>query len=73
MWLPKKTLKSGVPGNFLGVRQSGMADFGLADLVSDVKILELAREKAFEFVKKYDIEDFPLLRDEVYKMNMFRG
>ncbi len=69
----QKDLEIRGPGEFLGVRQSGMADFGLADLVSDVKILELAREKAFEFVKKYDIEDFPLLRDEVYKMNMFRG
>ena len=69
----QKDLEIRGPGEFMGTRQSGMPDFGLADLVSDVKILELAREKAFEFVKNHDIEDFPLLRDEVYKMNMFRG
>ena len=69
----QKDLEIRGPGEFLGVRQSGMADFGLADLVSDIKILELAREQAFEFVKNHNIEDFPLLRDEVYKMNMFRG
>lgn len=69
----QKDLEIRGPGEFLGVRQSGMADFGLADLVSDIKILELAREKAFDFVKNHNPEDFPLLRDEVYKMNMFRG
>ncbi len=69
----QKDLEIRGPGEFLGTRQSGIADFGLADLVSDVKILELAREKAFEFAKNYNVEDFPLLRDEIYKMNMFRG
>jgi len=69
----QKDLEIRGPGEFLGTRQSGIADFGLADLVNDVKILELAREKAFEFVKKYNIDDFPMLRDEVFKMNMFRG
>ncbi len=69
----QKDLEIRGPGEFLGTRQSGIADFGLADLVSDIKILELAREKAFEFVKNHNIEDFPSLKDEVYKMNMFRG
>lgn len=69
----QKDLEIRGPGEFMGTRQSGIADFGLADLVSDVKILETAREKAFEFVKNHNIEDFPLLKEEVYKMNMFRG
>jgi len=69
----QKDLEIRGPGEFLGTRQSGIADFGLADLVNDVKILELARELAFKFVKEHDINDFPILRDEVYKKNMFRG
>ena len=69
----QKDLEIRGPGEFLGVRQSGMADFGLADLVSDVKILEMARDAAFEFVKTHNIEEFPLLKDEVFKKNMFRG
>ncbi len=69
----QKDLEIRGPGEFMGVRQSGMADFGLADLVSDVKILEMARDAAFEFVKTHNIEEFPLLKDEVFKKNMFRG
>lgn len=69
----QKDLEIRGPGEFLGTRQSGIADFGLADLVNDVKILEQARELAFKFVKEHDIDDYPILKDEVYKKNMFRG
>ncbi len=69
----QKDLEIRGPGEFLGTRQSGIADFGLADPVSDIEILEKAREAAFKFVKTQDIDDFPVLRDEVYKKNMFRG
>ncbi len=48
----QKDLEIRGPGEFLGTRQSGIADFGLADLVNDVKILEQARELAFKFVKR---------------------
>lgn len=69
----QKDLEIRGPGEFLGTRQSGIADFGLADLVNDVKILEQARELAFKFVKEHDIDDYPILKDEVFKKNMFRG
>lgn len=36
------------PGEFLGARQSGLAGFKMANLVRDVKILQEAREAAFE-------------------------
>ena len=35
----------------------------IADLVNDSKILELARSEAINFVKNYNIKDFPLLEN----------
>ena len=46
------------PGEFLGTRQSGLAGFNLANLVRDQKILQEARDAAFEILHKD-----PLLRD----------
>lgn len=40
------------PGEFLGTRQSGLPGFRMANLVRDVKILQEAREAAFEVLKK---------------------
>ena len=51
------------PGEFLGTRQSGLPDMIIADIVHDAKILELARSEAISFVKNYNIEDFPLLKE----------
>lgn len=69
----QKDLELRGPGEFLGTRQSGIPDFGLADLVGDVEILEKARECALDFIKNNDISDYPKLRDEVLKHNLFRG
>jgi ATP-dependent DNA helicase RecG len=38
------------PGEFYGTRQSGMPDFRLANIVSDVDVIQLAREAAWEVV-----------------------
>ena len=40
------------PGEFMGTRQSGLQSFKMAHLVRDIKILQLAREAAFEVVRK---------------------
>ena len=69
----QKDLELRGPGEFLGTRQSGIPDFGLADIVNDIEILEKARECALDFVKNHDIEDFKGLREEVLKHNLFRG
>ena len=61
--IAEKDLQIRGPGEFLGTRQSGLPDMIIADLVADSKILELARSDAINFAKKYDIEDFPLLKD----------
>jgi len=59
--IAEKDLQLRGPGEFLGTRQSGLPDMIIADIVSDSKILELARAEAISFVKNNDINDFPLL------------
>ncbi len=71
--IAQKDLELRGPGEFLGTRQSGIPDFGLADVVNDIEILEKARACALDFVKKYDIDNFRGLREEVLKHNLFRG
>jgi ATP-dependent DNA helicase RecG len=48
----EKDLEIRGPGEFLGVRQSGMPDLVLADLVKDTAILEQARNAAIDLIKK---------------------
>jgi len=40
------------PGEFYGTRQHGLPDFRLANIVRDVELLLLARQEAFELVKR---------------------
>ncbi len=40
------------PGDFLGTRQSGMPDFRVANILRDGKILEQARQAAFELLEQ---------------------
>ncbi len=42
------------PGDFLGVRQAGLPDFRVASLLRDLRILESARQEAFDYVQKTD-------------------
>lgn len=54
------------PGEFLGVLQSGIADFKVAHLVRDVKLLDGARTDAFDLIEQDpEIERYPALRKEV--------
>ncbi len=71
--ISQKDLEIRGPGEFLGTRQSGLPDFKLADLVNDVEILSTARNYAKDFSENYNIDDFPLLKNEVEKNNLFRG
>ncbi len=61
--IAEKDLQLRGPGEFLGTRQSGLPDMIIADIVNDAKILELARAEAINFVKKYNIDDYPLLKE----------
>lgn len=69
----QKDLEIRGPGEFLGTRQSGLPDFGLADIVNDVEILELARNCAIDFVKTRNIEDFPELNETIIKRNILQN
>ena len=71
--ISQKDLEIRGPGEFLGTRQSGLPDFKLADLVNDTEILEQARQCAFEFAQNRDINDYPVLKNEVEANNLFRG
>ncbi|MBN2468699.1 MAG: ATP-dependent DNA helicase RecG [Deltaproteobacteria bacterium] len=46
------------PGDFFGVRQSGLPDFRVANIIRDAKVLNEARREAFDLVSKD-----PLLQD----------
>lgn len=39
------------PGEFLGIRQSGLPDLIISDIIKDAKILEIARKEAIEIIK----------------------
>lgn len=70
--IAEKDLQLRGPGEFLGTRQSGLPDLIISDIVRDAKILEIARNEALDFIKNYDIEQFPLLKN-VTSLEMFTG
>jgi ATP-dependent DNA helicase RecG len=66
------------PGEFFGMRQSGMPDLKVANLIRDVKILEAARKEAFGLIQsdpslaaypdlRASVEDFWGKRLEIFK------
>ncbi|MBD5402470.1 ATP-dependent DNA helicase RecG, partial [bacterium] len=70
--IAEKDLQLRGPGEFLGTRQSGLPDLIISDIVRDAKILEIARNEAIDFVKNYNIDDFPALKN-VTSLEMFTG
>ncbi len=52
--IAEKDLEIRGPGEFLGVKQSGIIELHLADLSKDVHILEIAREEAKTFLENND-------------------
>ncbi len=58
--IAEKDLEIRGPGEFLGVKQSGLLELHLADLTKDIYILEMAREDAGEYLLSHSVNDFPL-------------
>lgn len=53
-------------GTVFGMRQSGMTDLRLADILRDVHLLEIARREAFALVERDpDLSGFPELAEEI--------
>ncbi|MDO5438302.1 MAG: DNA helicase RecG, partial [bacterium] len=69
----QKDLEIRGPGEFMGTRQSGLAEFSLFDFTKDIKILEEAREDAFKFAKENNINDFPELKKLLIEKNLFKS
>ena len=40
------------PGDFLGTRQAGLPEFRVANLIKDIRILEAARQEAFNYIEQ---------------------
>lgn len=57
--IAEKDLEIRGPGEFLGLRQSGLLELHLADLTKDLYILEMARDEAKEYVKTHTKDEFP--------------
>lgn len=56
------------PGEFCGVRQHGLTDFRVADLLRDGPVMETARTEAFELMEQDDVEaKYPMLMAAVLK------
>ena len=59
------------PGEFMGAKQSGLAGFKMANLVRDIEILKVARDAAFDILKrdpKVSAVEHKELRQELLKL-----
>ncbi len=63
------------PGEVLGKRQSGLADFALASLVEDQEVLNLARDAAEKvIIQDETLESLPLMKEELeYRYSKLMG
>ncbi len=56
--IAEKDLEIRGPGEFLGTRQSGIAELHLADLSKDLPILEMARNDAQKYLQSHSKDEF---------------
>lgn len=58
------------PGDLLGLRQSGFAEFLLGDFHHDMKLLDQAQKDALDWLRHQPLKDWPMaLRDAVMTTN----
>ncbi len=64
--ISQEDLKIRGPGEFLGTKQSGLPDLMLADLINDAPVLEAARNRAVQIIKKDpELGGYPELRKQI--------
>ena len=59
------------PGDFFGVRQSGLPEFKIADLIKDMKILKLTSDAVNEVLKedsKLELEKNKMIKQRIYEI-----
>lgn len=68
--IAEKDLKLRGPGDFFGIRQHGLPEFKLADLMKDTKLLKLTNDAAKEVLYEdeyLNCNKHKLLKEELYK------
>jgi ATP-dependent DNA helicase RecG len=66
MKLAEFDLKIRGPGEFYSSKQHGYSDLKLADL-TDYKFVDFVNKSSLEFLKKYNLEKYPLLQERLQK------
>ncbi len=74
-WISEMDMQLRGPGQVLGTRQSGMADFALASLAEDGEILTIARDAAEKVIlRDEDLSQSPRLKAELdYRFQKLMG
>ncbi len=74
-WISEMDMQLRGPGQVLGTRQSGMADFALASLAEDGEVLSIARNAAEKVIlRDQDLSQSPLLKAELdYRFHKLMG
>ena len=67
--IAEKDLELRGPGDFFGIRQHGLPEFKLANLLTDVKLLKLSNDAAKEIIMKDP--EFKLPENKVLKQELF--
>ena len=65
--LAEEDLRLRGPGDFFGLRQSGMPKFRFGDLMLDFRVLETAKNDAYDLVFTNAIDKYVYLKDKVNK------
>lgn len=63
--IAEKDLEIRGPGEFLGIRQSGIPELHLTDLTKDLHILEMAKTAAVDFLSNYKTSDYKELNKHI--------
>ena len=65
--LSERDLEMRGPGDFFGVKQSGLPDFLVANIVEDYRMLEVARDEAGELIQsgRFFTDEYAVLRNFV--------